>query len=140
MKAEVDADTCPRCGALMALVRRIVAWPVNRTTVRVPQTLHYRCPQCDEMVFTLEQARLVREKAFARYRTLHKLLSPAEVAGIRTRHRLSAERMAAVLRTEPRLIERWEEGQLVQTPQADSLLRILRDVPGTLRLLKKFAA
>lgn len=137
----VDDDDCPQCGqAKMVLRRRTLEVPVNRTRVRVPRALHYRCPKCDEVVYAMDQAAELQERAQAVYRARFKLLEPHEITATRTQHHLSQARLAVLIQAEVRLLERWEAGRLVQPPQIDRLLRMLRELPGSLRLLKKFAA
>jgi DNA-binding transcriptional regulator YiaG len=48
--------------------------------------------------------------------------------------------MAALLRLGANTISRWEAGRNVQTSAMDVLMRLIRDVPGTLDYLRQQAA
>ncbi len=139
-RGAVPDDACPKCGTLMVERKRTLQAPVNRTLVPVPHATHLRCPQCDEVVLRLEDATALREKALALYRQRERLLSPEEIHEIRQRFRLTSARLAVLLRSPVRLVERWEAGRLAQPPVVDSLLRVMRDVPGSVAVLKKSAA
>lgn len=56
------------------------------------------------------------------------------------RHRLTKAQLAHPLRLGGNTISRWESGRNVQTAAMDVLLRLIRDIPESLRYLKKHAA
>jgi putative zinc finger/helix-turn-helix YgiT family protein len=114
--------------------------PVNGEEVGVPKAAHLRCPKCGEVVLRRDQARALREAALALYRTKHDLLSGDEIRSIRERHDLTQGQMAALLRLGANTLSRWESGRNVQTAAMDVLMRLIRDVPGTLDYLRHQAA
>ena len=66
--------------------------------------------------------------------------SPAEIQDIRERHGLTQAALAKLLRLGANTISRWESDRMVQTAAMDVLLRLIRDVPETLRFLRRHAA
>jgi putative zinc finger/helix-turn-helix YgiT family protein len=134
------AFMCPTCGSAMKPARGALPVLVNGEEVRVPRVEHLRCPSCKEMVVSLEAARRQTESAFASYRQRHDLLTAAEIRALRQRFELTQADLAHLLRLGLNTVSRWEAGRNVQTGAMDVLLRLLRDVPGSLEYLRKHAA
>lgn len=78
----------------------------------------------------LDQARRLREQAFAIYRKKHSLLSPEGIRALRERFGLTQGALGKLLRLGSSTVSRWESGRNVQTAAMDMLLRLIRDVPG----------
>jgi putative zinc finger/helix-turn-helix YgiT family protein len=113
---------------------------VNGEEIAVPDAPHLRCPKCHEVVLRMDQARKLRERALDTYRSRYHLLSTDEIRSIRERHRLTQVQLARLLRLGANTISRWESGRNIQTAAMDVLLRLIRDIPESLRYLKKHAA
>ena len=113
---------------------------VNGEEIAVPDAAHLRCPKCHEVVLRIDQARKLRERALDAYRSRYGLLSADEIRSVRERHRLTQAQLARLLRLGGNTISRWESGRNVQTAAMDVLLRLIRDIPESLRYLKKHAA
>lgn len=133
-------DACPACGTTMREATGTLKLPVNGEEVAVPEAAHLECPACGEVVLRRDEARALREAALAHYRTKHDLLSGDEIRTIRERHNLTQNQMAALLRLGANTLSRWEAGRNVQTAAMDVLMRLIRDVPGTLDYLRHQAA
>jgi putative zinc finger/helix-turn-helix YgiT family protein len=133
-------DACPTCGTMMKAARGSLHTPVNGEDVTVPNVSHFKCPKCDEQVLTYTQARRFEEDAIALYRKKYGLLSSDEIRSIREHHRLTQVELARLLRLGPNTISRWEAGRNVQTAALDVLLRLIRDLPGSLAYLRDHAA
>lgn len=133
-------DACPNCGTMMHEATATLKLPVNGEEVAVPKAAHLKCPKCGEVVLRGDPARALREAALARYRAKHDLLSANEIRSIRERHGLTQSQMAALLRLGRNTLSRWEAGRNVQTAAMDVLMRLIRDVPGTLDYLRHQAA
>ena len=133
-------DACPTCGTSMVETTGTLELPVNGEEVAVPDATHLRCPKCDEVVLRRDHARLLREGALAGYRAQHGLLHSDEIRSIRERYDLTQGQMASLLRLGANTLSRWESGRNVQTAAMDVLLRLIRDVPGTLDYLRQQAA
>ena len=134
------ADACPRCGTIMTERRSALEVPVNGAEVSVPSAAHLRCPKCDEVVLRFADARRLQEDAIAIYRKKHGLLSADEIRGIRERFGLTQGELARLLHLGANTISRWESGRNVQTEAMEMLLKLIRDLPGSLDYLRRHAA
>jgi len=114
--------------------------PVNGEDVSVPSALHLRCPKCAEVVLRFADSRRLQEDAIAIYRKKHGLLSADEIRAIRDRFGLTQGELARLLHLGANTISRWESGRNVQTEAMEMLLRLLRDLPGSLDYLRQHAA
>jgi putative zinc finger/helix-turn-helix YgiT family protein len=133
-------DACPRCGTSMGERRARLSFPVNGEQVSVPSSLHLRCPKCDEVVLRFGDANRLREDAIEIYRKKHGLLSADELRAMRERFGLTQAELARLLRLGANTISRWESGRNVQTEAMEMLLRLIRDLPGSLDYLRRHAA
>ena len=87
----------------------------------------------------MDQARDLRQRAFETYRRKYRLLAADEIRAIRERHGLTQAQLARLLRLGANTLSRWEAGRIVQTAAMDVLLRLVRDVPGSLDYLRRGA-
>jgi putative zinc finger/helix-turn-helix YgiT family protein len=133
-------DACPSCGTAMRETRGKLRLPVNGEEVTVPYAAHLKCPKCREVVLRANEAKRLGEDAIAIYRKKHALLSAMEIRAIRERFGLNQSDLARLLRLGANTISRWEAGRNVQTAAMDVLLRLIRDVPGSLEYLRRSAA
>lgn len=136
----VPNDACPTCGTLMKSRSGRLSFPVNGVDISVPSIAHLRCPKCGEVLLNLSQAQELDHGAHAAYRRRFRLLSPADIRAIREKYGLTQAQLAKLLRLGGNTISRWEADRKVQTAAMDVLLRLLRDLPASLRYLKKHAA
>ena len=114
--------------------------PVNGEEVTVTRTPHLRCPKCHEVILRVDDARKLRQRALEIYRGKYGLLSAEDLRSIRERFGLTQAELARLLRLGGNTISRWEAGRNVQTAAMDLLVRMLRDLPGSLDYLRKHAA
>lgn len=133
-------DACPRCGTTMVERRSALKLPVNGEEVSVPSAVHLRCPKCQEVVLRFSDSKRLQEDAIAIYRKKHGLLSADEIRGIRERFGLTQSELAHLLHLGANTISRWEAGRNVQTEAMEMLLRLIRDLPGSLDYLRRQAA
>lgn len=138
--AVLPNDACPNCGTAMRERSAALRLPVNGEDIAVPGATHLRCPKCHEVVLRLDQTRQLRERALEVYRTRYGLLSANEIRAVRERHRLTQAQLARLLRLGNNTISRWEAGRNVQTAAMDILLRLIRDIPESLKYLRRHAA
>jgi putative zinc finger/helix-turn-helix YgiT family protein len=138
-KALAD-NACPACGSLMVEQRAKLQLPVNGEEIAVPGASHLACPKCHEIVLRLQDARRLSEDAIAIYRRKHGLLSGDQIRGIREHHKLTQAQFARLLRLGGNTLSRWESGRNVQTEAMDTLLRLIRDLPGAINYLRGHAA
>lgn len=113
---------------------------VNGDHVSVPSVKHLRCPKCGEVVLRFQDARRLQEDAIALYRRRHGLLSADEIRAIRERFELTQGEIARLLHLGANTVSRWESGRNVQSAAMDMLLRLIRDLPGSIEYLRKYAA
>jgi putative zinc finger/helix-turn-helix YgiT family protein len=133
-------DACPRCGTVMVERRSALKLPVNGEDVSVPSAVHLLCPRCDEVVLRVSDSKRLQEDAIGVYRKKHGLLSADEIRGIRERFGLTQRELAHLLHLGANTISRWESGRNVQTEAMEMLLRLIRDLPGSLDYLRRHAA
>jgi putative zinc finger/helix-turn-helix YgiT family protein len=133
-------DACPACGTTMRERRGELALPVNGEEVTVPDVAHLRCPKCGEVVLSLAHSRQFRQRALGLYRDRYRLLSADEIRAIRERYDLTQAELARLLRLGGNTVSRWEAGRNVQSAAMDVLLRLIRDLPGSLEYLRNHAA
>ena len=133
-------DACPTCGTIMRSVRGRLSVSVNGEKVTVPDMPHLRCPKCGEGLFSLAVARELERRGIDLYRAKYGLLSADEIRAIREHHGLTQAELAQLLRLGGNTISRWEAGRNVQSAAMDVLLRLIRDLPGSLEYLREHAA
>ena len=124
----------------MAEARGRLHLPVNGEDISVPSVPHLRCPKCGEVILRFEDARRLNLDAMAIYRKRHGLLSADEIRAIRKEFGLTQNELARLLRLGTNTVSRWESGRNVQTAAMDVLVRLLRDLPGSVEYLRRLAA
>ncbi len=133
-------DACPACGMTMIEKRGTLRLPVNGEEIAVPSAAHLSCPTCGEVVLRFQDSKRLGEDAIALYRKKHGLLSADEIRALRERFDLNQVDLARLLRLGANTISRWESGRNVQTAAMDMLLRLIRDLPGSIDYLRDHAA
>ena len=133
-------DACPACGAAMVERRRTLRLPVNGEEIAVPSAAHLACPACAEIVLRYRDSRRLGEDAVALYRKKHGLLSADAIRALRLRFDLTQAELARLLRLGANTVSRWESGRNAQTAAMDILLRLIRDLPGSVDYLRAHAA
>jgi len=110
--------------------------PINGEEIPVPGSRHLACPKCGEIVLHYKDSKRLHEDAIAIYRKRHELLSADQIRAIRERFRLTQAELALLLRLGANTVSRWESGRNVQTAAMDMLLRLIRDLPGSIEYLR----
>jgi putative zinc finger/helix-turn-helix YgiT family protein len=108
--------------------------------IAVIESPHLSCPKCHEVVLRFDDARKLRQQALEIYRRKYGLLSADEIRSIRERFGLTQAELARLLRLGANTISRWEAARNGQTAAMDMLLRMIRDLPGSLDYLRRHAA
>ena len=108
--------------------------------IAVPSAFHLTCPKCGEVMLCSRDAKRHNEDATALYRKKHRLLSAEEIHALRDRYSLTQADLARLLRLGGNTVSRWESGRNVQNAAMDILLRMIRDLPGSIDYLRKIAA
>jgi len=133
-------DSCPECGSPIRARRTVLKYPVNGEEIAVDRCEHLRCTECGEVVLRLDQARYLREQAHELYRAHHELLAAREIRALRERLGMTQGEFAGLLRLGANTLSRWEAGRNVQSAAMDLLLRLIRDVPGSIEYLRRRVA
>ena len=133
-------NACPECGTQMVNKRGTLRLPINGDEVAVASAAHLCCPRCGEIVLRFQDAKRLGEDAIAIYRKKHGLLSADEIRAIRERFDLTQADLARLLRLGANTVSRRESGRNVQTAAMDILLRLIRDLPGSIDYLRDHAA
>jgi putative zinc finger/helix-turn-helix YgiT family protein len=133
-------DACPTCGKPMVVTTGELPVVVNGEQVLVAGVEHLQCASCGEVVLGYESARALQEHGVEVYRQRHDLLTAEEIRSFRQQLGLTQAQLAALLQLGLNTVSRWESGRNVQSGALDILLKLLRDVPGTLDYLQKRAA
>ena len=133
-------NACPECGTPMREKQASLKFPVNGEDIAVTQSPHLICPKCHGVVLRFDDARKLRHRALESYRQKYGLLSADDIRSIRERFGLTQAELARLLRLGANTISRWEAARNVQTASMDMLLRMIRDLPGSLEYLRKLAA
>jgi putative zinc finger/helix-turn-helix YgiT family protein len=136
----LPADACPSCGTLMKDARGRLRLPVNGEEITVTSAAYLKCPNCDEIVLRSQDAKRLHEDGVAIYRRKHGLLSADEIRALREKFGLTQAALARLLRLGANSVSRWESGRNVQTAAMDLLLRLIRDLPGSIEYLRQHAA
>ena len=128
-------DACPTCGTMMKEARGKRSLPINGEEVSVSSTF-LKCPKCGEIMLRFDEAVQVHQHALELYRQKYGLLSVEDIRNLRERLDLKQAELAQLLRLGANTVSRWESGRNVQTGAMDVLLRLVRDVPGSLEYLR----
>jgi putative zinc finger/helix-turn-helix YgiT family protein len=136
----LDDNACPECGTRLKTKLASLKFPVNGEGITVPKSPHLQCPKCREVVLHLDDAGRLRQRALETYRQKYGLLFVDDIRSIRERFGLTQAELARLLRLGANTISRWEAARNVQTASMDVLLRMIRDVPGSLDYLRNNAA
>ncbi|MHB8382050.1 MAG: type II TA system antitoxin MqsA family protein [Candidatus Binataceae bacterium] len=139
-KVLLPDNRCPSCGFSVLKKRATLSLPIDGESTAVPSTSHLTCLKCGEVVLRFRDAKRLHEDAIAIYRKTHGLLSADEIRALRERSSLTQADLARLLRLGGNTVSRWESGRNVQTAAMDMLLRLIRDLPGSLDYLRDHAA
>ena len=139
-KLDTSGSKCVECGSLMKDATGKLDFPVNGEDISVSGMTFLKCQKCQEIILRLDESRKLRENAIELYRKKYSLLSGDEIRSIRERNQLTQAQFASLLKLGVNTLSRWESGRNVQNSAMDVLLRLIRDVPGTLAYLQRLAA
>lgn len=136
----LPVDACHDCGTMMRERKATLKLPVNGEQISVPGVSHLVCPKCGEIVLRFDEAGQLHRQALEIYRQKYGLLSSVEIRAVRERLGLTQTELARLLRLGKNTLSRWEAGRNVQSASMDLLLRLIRDVPGSVEYLRRRAA
>jgi putative zinc finger/helix-turn-helix YgiT family protein len=109
----------------------------DQIPVVIPAVEMYSCVNCGEKFFTPDQSKQVSKMVRTAVRDQLRLLPPERIIEIRRKHDLSQDRLETLLSLGPKVVTRWETGRVLQTKQADDLLRLIDRVPEVIKVLRE---
>jgi putative zinc finger/helix-turn-helix YgiT family protein len=102
-----------------------------------------KCNNCGEIYFNSKDSKIHDEQlivALEENRKKKGLLTAKEIKQIREDRNLTQEALEKLLRISPKNVARWETYKSDQSQTADLLLRMLKDNPDCLELIRKIPA
>lgn len=130
-----DLLECPLCGAVVERLRASIPIQVGARSVPI-EGEYSMCTGCGEVFFGPGEMDLAMRAASSVVRQEEGLLQPAEILAIREGLDFSQAEFERLLGVGPKTVVRWEKGTVFQNGATDSLLRLLRDVPGCVGYLR----
>ncbi len=96
-----------------------------------------QCEACGERRIVARDAMRHEQRAFDVYRARHELMTPSQLRALRRRRALAREDLARMLDVTVEQIDRWEGGRYVHSAAIDTVLCMVRDLPGALAYLRE---
>jgi putative zinc finger/helix-turn-helix YgiT family protein len=113
---------------------------IHRERFSVSPGHYLKCPSCGEELYGIKEFGRQQDEAYAAYRKKYNLLAPDEVRDVREKSGMTIAAFAVLLRVTEFEASRWESGRSPQSAIMDTVLRMIRDVPGSIDYLRKRAA
>lgn len=132
----IEANECSLCGGVLEMKTEPVSVRIGERHVEVSFT-HRKCDSCGEVFHRPDESRALRQAAAAEIRRQDGLLIQSEVADVRHLLGLTQDEFDNFINAGKKTSARWETGAVAQSGAADSLIRILRDVPEAVAYLSK---
>lgn len=128
---------CPVCEVgILTVKREDVEFSYHDSTMILAQQDILYCQTCGESFLPPHTAR-EREKILTdARRKVDGLLTSEEIKAIRQQFRMTQTEFAHLLRVGKKTFARYENGQITQSYAMDDLLRILRDYPETIGVIR----
>jgi len=125
---------------MMSVSSDPIPFELRGVTFMVPGIEHSECDECGEIVVALRDAELLQRRAAHQFRESKGLLTPDEIRALRRSLGLSQVAFERLLGTGAKTMVRWEKGTVLQSATADRLMRIIREMPEAVEVLKNLAA
>lgn len=122
------------CDEHLERIERVRDFPIHGTTVSVREEL-FRCRECGEEEYSLEQAVAAERRAGEIYREQNGFLQPDEIAALRRRWGVTQAQLESALGVGRKTVARWEAGRVLQSRALDNLLRAIDQHPPVLGFL-----
>lgn len=121
---------CPTCGSAMETSSSPLTEQYRGEAITIKGLVYDRCPSCGEVCMSLDAADAQAREMARIYAARHTLLGPEDIKSLRTGMGLTQKQFERLLGVSSPTVCRWERGSVQQSPVANNLMRILRDVPG----------
>ena len=96
-----------------------------------------QCPNCEESILDPETLRRAEKQIRDFHRRVDGLLTSEEIKGIRTNIGYSQKEMGLLLGGGAKGFARYESGTITQSRAMDNLLRIIKEKPEIIKLLRE---
>lgn len=130
------SEVCPICGSTPELVREERTVTIRNREAKVPEEF-WSCSSCEEEYMTPEQMAASQDRAVRSIRSSEGLLQGEDIRALREEHGLTQRQLERILGVGRKTVVRWETGTVFQSRAVDTLLRVLRDHPETVRTLAR---
>lgn len=129
-----NKQLCPNCQQdTMETKNMDSSVTVNRTDYPVENIEYSKCPNCGEEAVWMDQARR-NDKRFAdAKRAASDLLISSEITDARNQWGLTQSLTSQLLGGGANSFNKYESGAVIQSAAMDLVIRLIRDVPGTLK-------
>lgn len=134
MNKPTYSETCHACGGEAQPIRERVGVQIGVRTTSVMAD-RMKCVACGEAFYLPGQMQDVQRRAADKIRADEGLLAGDQVRSIRAGLGLSQPEFEHLLGVGPKTSIRWERGTVFQNSATDTLMRLLRDVPGVVEYL-----
>jgi HTH-type transcriptional regulator/antitoxin MqsA len=131
---------CGRCGGSVTVSDDPVPVELRGETMWVPGVEHGSCGGCGEVFLDLSAVKVVQQEAVRRSKQARGLLAPDEIRDLRRSLGMSQAAFEHLLGTGPKTVVRWERGTVFQTATADRLMRVIRESPQTVDMLRSMGS
>ena len=125
---------CMECGKEMQFTTAPMTEIYRGEKITVKGIEHYVC-ECGNDEMTAAEATKLAHALAAQYAKAHELLSPSEIKHLRSELGLTQHDFELVLGVSKPTASRWENGASQQSITANTLMRLIRDVPEVRRYL-----
>lgn len=136
-----DPNRCPMCGTGTMSPTQVEQTVLAEDGVSLPYVDELMaCDSCQERLYTPRQARESSRTRAGVLREHSGFLRPDEIRALRERFHLTQADLERLLGTARKTVVRWESGAVCQNRTADTVLRLMMDVPGVLEDLARRTA
>ena len=136
MKNLKEGSLCPLCGGgKMSLVEESVTFKYKGKEKEAGGFQSFKCPSCEDGFLLKESKKRFKKEIMDFRREIEGLLTSDEIKAIREKHGLLQDQLSALLGMTPKTINRYENGNSMQSKSVDLFLRAIREYPETLKFL-----
>jgi HTH-type transcriptional regulator / antitoxin MqsA len=129
-------ERCGDCGGVMSVSSDPIPFELRGETLVVHDIEHSTCVKCGEMVLSLQNVGRLQRDAVRQFKEAKGLLTAEEIKAVRLSLGLSQAAFEQLLGTGPKTVIRWEKGAVLQSATADRLMRLIREMPEVVEVLR----
>lgn len=130
---------CPECGNAMRKTSEPVKEEFRGEVFEIRGVEHGVCDNCGETSFDAAALDELYTKLDEEYRTRNGLLAPNEIKELRKSCGVTQVQFEKMIGVKTPTCSRWESGAVMQSPVANNLMWLMKDVPCAADALKRKA-